>query len=163
MSASSLVLSSLLSLPSTVHLPATVQSEQHPIDTDETGTQEHSNANLCNHYYHYYHYYYCYYYNCLLQTFFWDTLQLRLKMGILLRNNVNIVTFQFPYARSFLKRNLARVVPSQICFLSEKEQTQTFVISAAASFGQNAQVHQSAVQRRCLFSQTTQLLVKCWR
>ena len=62
MSASSLVLSSLLSLPSTMHLP---------IDTDETGTQEHSNANFYN---HYYHYYYCYYYYFLLLTFFWDTL-----------------------------------------------------------------------------------------
>ena len=69
MSASSLVLSSLLSLPSTVHLPATVQSVQHPIDTDETGTQEHSNANFYNHYYQYY-------YHCLLLTFFGGTLYL---------------------------------------------------------------------------------------
>ena len=68
MSASSLVLSSLLSLPSTVHLPATVLSVQHPIDTDETGTQEHSNANSYNHYYHC-HYYYCCC-CCLLVRFF---------------------------------------------------------------------------------------------
>ena len=58
MSASSLVLSSLLFLPSTVHLLATVYSAQYPIDTVETGTQEHSYANFYN---HYYHYYYCYY------------------------------------------------------------------------------------------------------
>ena len=67
MSASSLVLSSLLFLPSTVHLLATVYSVQYPIDTVETGTQEHSNANFYN---HYYHYHYCCYYYCLLLTFF---------------------------------------------------------------------------------------------
>ena len=61
MSASSLVLSSLLSLPSTVHLPATVQSLQHSINTDELGTQEHSDANFHNHYHDY-----CYYHYCLL-------------------------------------------------------------------------------------------------
>ena len=61
MSASSLVLSSLLSLPCTVHLPATVQSRQYLIGTDETGTQEHSFANFYSHYYHYHYYHYYYY------------------------------------------------------------------------------------------------------
>ena len=72
MSASSLVLSSLLCLPSKVHFPATVQSVQHPIGTDETGTQEHPNANFYNHYFRYYHYYHYHY--CLLLRFL-DTLQ----------------------------------------------------------------------------------------
>ena len=63
MSASSLVLSSLLLLLSTVHLPAQCSrySIQWVLMTDETGTREHSNANFYNHYYHYYY--------CLLYTF----------------------------------------------------------------------------------------------
>ena len=110
MSASSLVLSSLLSLPSTVHLPATVQSVQHPINTDETSTQEHSNANFYNHYYHYYYRYYC---PCLLLSFFWDTLYFPKYVFLTHKWSFEMCQFQGQFAETKVQKQFQKMTAHQ--------------------------------------------------